>query len=153
MILEPVLIRLFCNGIKPCICAQAKQKNRQKDIWDQGIKKTITVEAKAALNLPFLVREIDAPCPQNHCSASKPTKNHTRDQNSLSLRLQEARTTHPHCFERAETLERLHWDHQKSRHNRNCRNYDRHDSRPQGSIPATGVNTTKTPARNDRGQN
>ena len=31
VILEPVLIRLFCNGLRPCIRAQAEQKGRQKD--------------------------------------------------------------------------------------------------------------------------
>ena len=30
VILEPVLIRLFRNGLKPSIHAQAKQKGRQK---------------------------------------------------------------------------------------------------------------------------
>ena len=53
MILEPILIRLFRNGLRPLIRAQAKQEGRQKDTWDQGIKKAITAEAKAALNLPL----------------------------------------------------------------------------------------------------
>ena len=51
VISEPVLIRLFWDGLKPFIHAQTKQEGRQKDTWDQAIKKTITAEAKAALNL------------------------------------------------------------------------------------------------------
>ena len=31
---EPVLIRLFCDGLRPSIRAQAKQEGRQKDTWD-----------------------------------------------------------------------------------------------------------------------
>ena len=60
VILEPVLISLFRNGLKPSIRAQAKQKDHQKDTWDWTITKTIIVEAKAALNLPFWVCEMDA---------------------------------------------------------------------------------------------
>ena len=59
VILEPVLIRVFCDGLWLSICAQAKQNGYQKDIWEQAIKKTIIVEAKAALNLLSLVRKID----------------------------------------------------------------------------------------------
>ena len=77
VILEPVLIRLFRNGLRPSIRAQAKQKDRQKDIWDQGIRKAFTAEAKAALNFLSLVCEIDACCPRGHRFASKPTKDYT----------------------------------------------------------------------------
>ena len=59
MISEPILIRLFRNGLRPSIRAQAKEKGRQKDTWDQAIKKVIMAEAKAALNLPLWVRERD----------------------------------------------------------------------------------------------
>ena len=53
VILEPVLIHLFRDGLRPSIRTQAKQKGRQKDTWDQAIKKAITAKAKAALNLPL----------------------------------------------------------------------------------------------------
>ena len=53
VISEPVLIRLFRDGFKPFIRAQVEEKDCQKNTWDQAIKKTITVEAKAALNLPL----------------------------------------------------------------------------------------------------
>ena len=79
VILEPVLILLFYNGLRPSICAQTEQEGRQKNTWDEAIKKAITAEAKAALNVPLWVREMDARCPQSHHSASKPTENHTQD--------------------------------------------------------------------------
>ena len=79
VISEPILIRLFCNGLRPSIRAQAKQESCQKHIWDQAIKKAITAKDKAALNLFFLVYEMDAHCSRGHYSALKPTKNHTRD--------------------------------------------------------------------------
>ena len=60
MISEPVLICLFYDGLWPSICARAKQKSCQKEPWDQAIKKAITAEAKAALNLLLWVRKIDA---------------------------------------------------------------------------------------------
>ena len=53
VILEPVLIRLFRDSLRPSIRAQAKQKGRQKDTWDQVMRKAITAKAKAALNLLF----------------------------------------------------------------------------------------------------
>ena len=79
VILEPVLIRLFCNSLRLSICAYAKQKGCQKDIGDQAIGKAITAKAKAALNLFFWVREMNACYPWYHRSALKPTKDHTQD--------------------------------------------------------------------------
>ena len=63
VISKPVLICLFCDGLRSSIPAQAKQKGCWKDTWDQAIKKAIIVEAKAALNLFLWVREMDACCP------------------------------------------------------------------------------------------
>ena len=34
VISEPVLICLFCNSLRPSICAQAEQKDCQKYTWD-----------------------------------------------------------------------------------------------------------------------
>ena len=115
VISEPVLIRLFCDGFRPSIYAQAKQKDCQKDTCNQVIKKVITTEPKAALNLALWVREIDTCCPQGHRSVSKSIKDHTQDQGSLLFCPQEARNMPPHHSKQAETLERPHQDHQKDR--------------------------------------
>ena len=62
VISKPVLICLFHNGLRFSICVQAKQDGRQKDTWEQAIKKAITTEAKAAFNLLSLVWKMDAYC-------------------------------------------------------------------------------------------
>ena len=125
-----VLICLFHDGFRPSIRARTEQKGRQKDTWDQVIQKAITAEAKAALNLLFWLCEINACYPRDYHSDSKPTKDQTRDQGSLSFRPQEAQTMPAHCSERAETSKRLRRDHQKGRHNRNCCNCGPCDFRP-----------------------
>ena len=140
------MVRLFRNGLRPSIHAQAKQKDCQKDIWDQAIKKAIMTKANTALNLLLWVHEMDARCPQGHRFASKPTKDHTRDRGSLLFRLQEVRTMLSHCSKRDETSKRPRRDYQKGRHNRNCRNCGLCGSSPQGFTPATGVSMTDTPA-------
>ena len=58
----------------------------------------------------------------------------------------------PYCSKPTKT-KRLRQEHQKDRHNRNRCNRGPRGSRLQGSTPATGVNTTKTPARNNCGCN
>ena len=130
VISEPVLIRLFCDGLKPSIRAQAEQEDCQKDIWDQVIQNAITAKAKSALNLPSWVREMDACCPWGHRSASKPTEDHTWDRGSIPFHPQEARIIPPHCSKQAETLERPRRDYQKGKHNRNRRNRGLRGSRP-----------------------
>ena len=149
VISKPVLIRLFRNGLRPSICAQAKQEGCQKNTWDQAIKKTITAEAKAALNLPLWVCEMDACSPWGKRSALKPTKDYTRDWSSLPFRPHKAQAMLPYCFKQNVT-KRPRRDHQKGRCNKNRRNSGLCGSRPQGSTPATLVDTTKTPAQNDR---
>ena len=145
MISEPVLIRLFCNSLRSSIRAQTKQKICQKDNWKQTIRKAITTKAKAALNLPFWVRKMDACCPRGHRSASKPIEDHTRDQSSLLFRSHKARAMLPHHSKPTKTKKPCR-DHQNGKRNRNCCNCDPCSSRSQDSTSVTGVNTTKTPA-------
>ena len=77
VILESVLIRLFRDGLRPSIRAPIEQEGRRKDIWDLPIRKAITAEVKAALNLSFWVREMDVCCFRGQRSAPKPTEDHT----------------------------------------------------------------------------
>ena len=79
VISEPVLIRLFCDGLRLSIRAQAEKKDCQKKTWNQAIRKAITAKIQAALNLLFWVCEMDARCPQGHYSTSKHIKDPTRD--------------------------------------------------------------------------
>ena len=109
-------------------------------------------EAKTTLNLPSWVREMDACCSRGHRFASKPSKNHTWDQDSLPFHSQEAQAMPPHRSKPTKTKKPCR-DYQKSRHNRNCCNCGLCSSRSQSSISATRFNTTKTPTRNDYGRN
>ena len=149
VILELDLIYLFRNGLRLSIRAQAKQKSSQKDTCHQAIRKVITAEAKAVLNLLFWVREIDVCCPWSHRSTSKPTEDHIRDQCSFPFCLQKAEIMLTYHFEQAKTLERLRRDHQKGKRNKNRCNCGPRDFRPYSSTPATRMNTTKVLAQND----
>ena len=150
MISKPVLIRLFLNGLRPSIRVQAKQEGCRKNTCNQVIKKVITAEAKAALNLSLLVREIDVCCPRSYHFALKHTKDYTRERSSLPFRSHKARVMFLHRSGPIE-IERPRRDHQKDMHDRNCRIHGSCVFRPQGSTPATGVNTTETLAQNDCG--
>ena len=97
VISEPVLIRLLCNGLRSSIRAQTEQKDCQKDTWYQSIKKAITAETKAALNLLLSVAEIDACYPWGHRSASEPTKDYTWDRSSFLFCPYKVRAMPPHC--------------------------------------------------------
>ena len=137
------------KALYPC---PSQAKRLLKGHLELGHWKVITAEAKDALNLPSWVREIDICCLRGHRSTLKPIKDHTRDQISLLFRLKKAQTMPHHCSKRAETSKKPRRDHQKGKHNRNCCNYGPRSSRPQGSIPATWINTTKTLAQNNCGR-
>ena len=96
MILKPVLIRLFRNSLWPSIRAQAKQDSYQKNTWEQVIKKAIIVEAKATLNLPSWVQEIDVCCPRSNQSSFKADK-YTKEKVSIGI-LPSLRTLNPSSF-------------------------------------------------------
>ena len=145
VISEPVFIRLFRNGLKSSIHAQVKQKRRWKNTWDQAIRKAITAEANAALNLLSWVWKTDARCPQSYRSASKPTKNHTWDWSSFPFCPHKAQAMPSYCSKSTKTKRSRH-DYQKGRRNKNCRNCNPCGSKPQSSTPASGVNMTKISA-------
>ena len=152
VISEPVFIRLFRNSLQLSIHAQAKQDGRQKNSWKQAIKKTITMEGKAAFNLPSWVWKIDTRCPWSHQSSTKTdkrTKEKVFKQNSS--RSQEPRNQPPLRSKNTITSDQPLKDHKNNRHNRKChRDCGPHSPRPPGSTPATGVNKTNSLAWNDR---
>ena len=132
VILKPVLIRLFCNGLWPFIHAQAKQNTYRKDTWEQAIKKSITAEAKAALNLPTWVWEMDVCYPWGHQSFPKADE-HTKEKvsNQNSSRSQEPRPQLSQCFKNIETLDPPWKNHKNNRRNRrgccNCGHWGQHN--------------------------
>ena len=56
---EEVLICYFYNSLKSSIQAQKDERGRDLDTWEEAIKKTIDVEAKAACQPQSLMREIN----------------------------------------------------------------------------------------------
>ena len=152
MILEPVLIRLFRDGVRPSIRAQAKQDDYQNNTLEQAIKKAITAEAKAILNLPSWVWEMDAcrpRCHQSFLKVDKRTKEKVSNQNSF--RFQEPGPQPLQRFKNTKTSDRPWKDHKNNRRNRrgHC-NCGLCSLRPLNSIPATGVNTTNFLAHNNQ---
>ena len=59
---EEVLIRYFCDGLRPSIRTQTDERGRDLDTWEEAIKKAINAEAKAACQPQSLMREMDNQC-------------------------------------------------------------------------------------------
>ena len=144
VISQPVLIRLFHNGLRPSIRAQAKQNGRQNDIWKPAIKKPITTEAKTTLNLPSWVQKIDVCYPRSHWSSFKADKCIKKKMsNQNSSRSQELRAQPPQRFQNIKTWDRPWKDHKNNKRNKRGRcDCDFYGPRPPDSTPTTGINTT-----------
>lgn len=56
---ELYLICFFREGLQPSIKAQMEQRGRELDSWDQLVEKAIDAEAKAVLQPPSGIREMD----------------------------------------------------------------------------------------------
>ena len=59
---ESDLIRIFRQGLKPSIKAQMEQRRKELDDWDKILEKAINAEAKANLQPPSMLREMDQRC-------------------------------------------------------------------------------------------
>ena len=62
---ESELIRFFREGLRPSIKAQIEQRKQEHNSWEELVKKAIDTEAKASLQPPSILREMD-----QHCSHS-----------------------------------------------------------------------------------
>ena len=60
---KEVLIRYFCDGLRPSIGAQTDERGQDLDTWEKAIKKAIDAEAKAARQPESLMKEMDNCCP------------------------------------------------------------------------------------------
>ncbi len=74
---ETTLIRYFREGLRPSIRAQLDYRGRDLDGWEEVVEKAGNAEAKANLQSPFYVRDIDARCPKGHRPLSKKNKEDT----------------------------------------------------------------------------
>ena len=80
---ESDLIRFFREGLRPSIKAQIEQRGREHDSWEELVKKAIDAEAKASLQPPSILREMDQRCPRGnrpaHSTVAKSQASSTRD--------------------------------------------------------------------------
>ena len=63
---ESDLIRFFREGLKPSVKAQMEQSGRGLDSWEVIVEKAVKAEAKAGLQPPSIVREMDQCCLQGN---------------------------------------------------------------------------------------
>ncbi len=74
---ETTLIHYFRKGLRPSIQAQLDYQRRDLDGWEEVMEKAGDVEAKANLQSPFYVRDINARCPKGYCPSAKKDKEDT----------------------------------------------------------------------------
>ena len=63
---DEIMIRYFWEGLRPSIRAQLDARGRELDSWEEAIEKAIDAEAKASLQPPSILREMDQRCPQGN---------------------------------------------------------------------------------------
>ncbi len=71
------LIRYFWEELCPSIRAQLNYQGRDLDAWEEVMEKPSDVEAKANLQPPFYVKDINTKCPKSHCPLAKKDKKDT----------------------------------------------------------------------------
>ncbi len=74
---ETILIRYFRDGLRPSVRAQLDHRGRELDAWEEVVEKAGDVEAKANLQPPFYVRDIDTRCPRGQRPLAKKDKEDT----------------------------------------------------------------------------
>ncbi len=71
------LIRYFREGFCPSIQALLDHRGRDLDGWEEVVEKVGDAEAKANLQPPFYVRDINVRCPKSHRLSAKKDKENT----------------------------------------------------------------------------
>ncbi len=67
----------FQKGLRPSIRAQLDHRGRDLDGWVEVVEKAGDAEAKANLQPPFYVRDINARYLKGHCPSAKKNKEDT----------------------------------------------------------------------------
>ncbi len=134
---KTTLIRYFQEGLRPSIRAQLDHWRQYLDGWKEVVEKAGDVEAKANLQPPFYIRDIDTRCPKGHCPSAKKDKEDTyrepqneasKDKNKAKSYSSSASANQPQ-IQAPKKDKRGHW----------------------GGHPATGVNANKV-AKKDKAQ-
>ncbi len=126
---KTTLIRYFQERLHPFIWAQLDHRGRDLDGWKEVVEKIGDVEAKANLQPPFYVRDIDASCPKGHCPSAKKDKENTyrEPQNEASKDKDKAKSHNSSTPANQPQIQAT------KKNKRSC----------WGGHSATGVNTTK----------
>ncbi len=74
---KTTLIHYFEEGLRPSIRAQLDHWRQDLDAWKEVVEKAGDTQAKANLQPPFYVRDIDARCLKGHCLSARKTKKDT----------------------------------------------------------------------------
>ncbi len=74
---ETTPIRYFQEGLRPSIRAQLDHQRRDLDGWEEVVEKAGDAEAKANLQPPFYIRDINVRYPKGHRSSAKKDKEDT----------------------------------------------------------------------------
>ena len=137
---ESTLIRIFWDGLKPSIAAQMEQRGREKDTWEELVKKAIEAKAKVSLLPSSFLRDMDQRCPQGNRPATL-TKSQTSSawdpQEEPSEKAQNSKPSHSLHSENSKTSDPKARKEKKKKY---CREQAQKDS---GSTPATSVNMTE----------
>ncbi len=64
---KTTLIHYFQEELRPSIRVQLDDQRQDLDAWEEVVEKAGDVEAKANLQPPFYVRDINARYPKGHC--------------------------------------------------------------------------------------
>ncbi len=71
------LIRYFQEGLRPSIWTQLDYQERDLDAWEEVVEKAGNIDAKANLQPPFYMKDIDARCLKVHRPSAKKDKKDT----------------------------------------------------------------------------
>ena len=140
---EGTMIRYFREGLRPSVRVEMEQRGRELDSFEELVKKAVDAKAKAALRPRSYACETDQYCLWgSRPSAAKastqgqPMKDPRFEQ--PKSRPQESKALARQRYNSAEPSEKARKEKKK-----NDRQNKRDRRTRKGSIPATGINTTK----------
>ncbi len=134
---ETTFIRYFREGLRPSIRAQLDHRGQDLDGWEEVVEKAGDAEAKANLQPPFYVRDIDARCPKGYRPLPKNKENTYREpQSEASKDKDKAKSHHSTSANQPQT---------QAPKKDKCSRWGGHG----GGHPATGVNATEV-AKKDK---
>ncbi len=131
---ETTLIRYFREGLGPSIRAQLDYRGQDLDGWEEVVEKAGDVEAKANLQPPFYVMDIDARYPKSHYPLSKTKENTYRERQSEASKDKDKAKSHNYSTSANQNPPQT----QASKKDK-CGCQEGHG----GGHPATGVNATE----------